>query len=289
MQLAAARASGNARRYSLVAGIQAALLASFCLALVVGLRKGLPGYVVGVLSAAVGAAAAGAFLSGHPPAWPSRWKSLLKPALQFGLPLVLVNVSGWAIAALDRFLVNAYLGLDATGTYGLAYRLGSLANPLLIVPFAAMFPPVLFARMARSGQGAATRLLRQAHLGMVVVSVTIAGGITLGTPILLRIFGGGAYLTAGPTLRWIAWGFVGYASYYVSTNVFALLRLTGWTAIVTFIALALNVVGNVLLIPRYGIEGAGMTSCISNLALAALTVLLARWVTRRAALRAAAG
>jgi len=283
IQLATARASANAHRYFLVAGSHGAALVCSVIALLTCLKLGLEGYISAAVVAGGCGAVVGARISGHSPAWPAGWGTYLRPTLAFGVPLVAVNLTGWGVSAIDRYLVNGFLGLDATGTYGLAYRLGSLAKPLLLVPFAAMFPPILFKRMAETGFDDAASLVRRAHLAVVGVVALIAALISVATGPLLLVFGGTAYLDAAPTLRWVAWGFVGYASYYVMTNIFALLRATGLIALLTSGALVVNVAINTLLIPRYGVAGAGIASCLTYAGLAIATQGLARAAAGRMA------
>lgn len=287
IQLATARASAQARRYAAVGVFQAAMLVVLSLTLVVGLRLGLTGYVLAALGAAVLGTVGGILMAGTAPVWPSHWRASLAPALAFGMPLVAVNLSGWAMGALDRYLVNALLGIEATATYGLAYKVGSLANPLLIVPITAVFPPVLFRRMSTNGISGALPLLLRVHRWVILAGAGFAVGVTLAAKPLIRFFGSTRYLAGVPTVGWIAFGFLAFASYTIMSNYFALQRNTRRIAVLVAISLAANVVGNLVLIPRYGIRGSAMALFVSYSLLASLAYLQARR-SMRAELRDAA-
>lgn len=286
IQLATARASAGATRYAGMALLQAGVLVLLSLALVVELRLGLTGYAVAALGSALIGTVVGILLSGTVPAWPSQWRRTLQPALAFGVPLIAVNLSGWAMGALDRYLVHEMLGITATATYGLAYKVGSLANPLVIVPITAMFPPLLFRRMSSAGPSEALPLLLRVHRWVLLVAGTFSAVVAVAAEALVRFFGSTKYLAGVPTVGWIAFGFLAFASYTVMGNYFALQRETRRIAVLVALSLGVNVLGNLALIPRYGIRGSGMALCASYTLLAGLTYLQARR-SMRAHMRAA--
>jgi len=139
-----------------------------------------------------------------------------------------------------------------------------------------MLPPVLFQRMGADGNREAFPFLLRAHRWIVAVAAAMAAVVTvLATP-LIRLFGGAKYLSAASTVGWIAWAFAAFASYTVMSNYFALRRDTRALAGLVLASVLVNLVLNVLLIPRLGIQGSGIALFISYAALAAVTYFPAR-------------
>jgi O-antigen/teichoic acid export membrane protein len=281
LQQAAARASTDAARFALLAAVQSFLLAALSVLLVGLLRLEVTGFLLASMLAALGGAIVGWISPQDRPRITRRWRSLLPGALAYGLPLIVVNVSGWALWLIDRYLVNSLLGLEATGLYGLATRLGSVASLLVLVPLSTLFPPYLFKRKAADGFDSAVGLVRRVHSGIVAGVAAIALVLTLTAEPLLRLVGGPEYVVAAPALGWIAWGTVGYASVQVLGNYHALVRRTGVVATLTVIAAAIKVAAAIVLLPRMGIVGAGVASFVSHAVLALGMGLTGYWLTRR--------
>ena len=281
LQQAAARASTNAVRFALLAAIQSVLLAALSVLLVGVLRMEVPGFLLASLLAALGGALAGWLSREDRPRITRRWRTLLPAALAYGLPLIVVNVSGWALWLIDRYLVSSLLGLEAAGRYGLATRLGSIASLLVLVPLSILFPPYLFKRKATDGFDSAVGLVHRVHLGIVGGVAAMALLLTVASAPLLRLVGGPEYVGAAPALAWIAWSTVGYASVQVLGNYHALVRRTGIVAALTVAAAGVKIVSAILLLPGRGIVGAGIASFVSHILLALGMGLTGYSLTRR--------
>lgn len=263
LQQAAARASGNAARFASLAAIQSGLLVLLVVLLLVVRHLGIRGFLLASLGAALGGTTAGLLVRRDRPRLPDDWQRFLGPALAYGLPLVAVNVSGWGLGLVDRYLVNSYLGLEATGLYGVAARLGGVTNLLIVLPLGALLPPMVFQRHTNEGLGPAARLVSRFHRGTLVLVVLAATLLTLLAAPLIRLVTGAQYLAAAPALRWIAWGAAAHASVQVLGNLHAMLRRTGVIALLTVAAAAIKISATLLLLPRMGLEGAGLASFIS--------------------------
>jgi O-antigen/teichoic acid export membrane protein len=288
LQQAAARASTNALRFALLAGVQSLLLAGLSVLLVGFLQLGVPGFLLASLLAALGGTATGLLHREDRPRFTRRWRTLLPRALSYGLPLVVVNVSGWALWLVDRYLVNSLMGLEATGYYGLATRLGSVASLLVVMPLSTLFPPFLFKRHAAQGLRAALALLHRVHLGVTATVALLALLLTLGAVPLIRLIGGPPYVEAAPALVWIAWSTVAYASVQVMGNLHALVRRTGVVAMLTVAAAGIKIITALILIPRMGIVGGGVAAFISHALLALGMGMTGYWLTRNAGVPAPA-
>ena len=281
LQQAAARASGNARRFALVAAAQAVVLAVSAVLLVGILRLGVPGYLLASITAALGGTLTGLAAPQDRPRLTAAWRRMLTRALAYGAPLVAVNASGWALGLIDRYLVNSIMGIEATGQYGMATRLGSIANLIILVPLSALLPPTVFQRQAREGTPAAAALVYRVHLGAVIAVGAMALALSLSATPLLQLVGGSDYVTAAPALVWLAWSAVAFTSVQILGNLHAMFRRTGIVAALTLAAAMVKVAATVVLLPRIGLEGAGIASFIAYGALACAIALTGRRLARR--------
>lgn len=167
----------------------------------------------------------------------------------------------------DLFLVNAFVGVTATGVYSVAT---SVAETLWYIP--AALGVVIFSRVAAAGMEAAP-------LTSAVTRVTLAFGLVVGAlavvlaPIGVELLYGPTFRDAGPALQLLLPGIVAYGVVSVLSQFLLAAGAPGRSTLVLLAGLTLNLAANALLIPRLGIIGAAMASSISYTVTALLMLL----------------
>ncbi|MEQ1804155.1 MAG: oligosaccharide flippase family protein [Burkholderiaceae bacterium] len=181
-----------------------------------------------------------------------------------GLKLHLNAVGAFLISGMDVLMVGHFRGPAETGLYQLSVQLTLM---LLIVPQAAAM--VVYGAVSRSGARDGwpvhRRLLWQTLLLMVVVGA-IAG---VAAPWWLPMLAGVQFLPAIEIFRWQLLGIVGSTFSIVMAPQW-IARGYFWQASTLTVAVGVaNFVGNLLLIPRFGMHGAVW----SSLACSALAIV----------------
>jgi O-antigen/teichoic acid export membrane protein len=214
-----------------------------------------------VTGAAIAVAAQrGGFFSLRPSA------SVLRAELAFGSRAVPGALAERLQFRADSFVVNLFLGVRSTGIYsvtsGLAETLWYVPNALGIVMFSRAVDP-----RADAARVAAT-------LTRAAVAVTLAATIpafVLG-PYFVRFLYGSEFADAGVALRFILPGIVAYSIVAILTRFLSGRGRPGTTTLILGTGLAVNVVANLILVPRLGINGAALASSISYSITALLTL-----------------
>jgi O-antigen/teichoic acid export membrane protein len=166
----------------------------------------------------------------------------------------------------DAFLVNAFLGVRATGIYSVT---SGLAEMLWYIPNA--LGVVMFSRAVDPGADAG-RIAAVLTRTTIAVTALLAIPMFFIGPYLVRFFYGPAFADAGVALRWILPGVVAYSAVAVLTRYVTGRGRPGTTTWIMVAGLGVNIAANVALIPRLGINGAALSSSISYGLTAALTV-----------------
>ncbi len=168
----------------------------------------------------------------------------------------------------DTFLVNAIIGIRATGIYsvtsGLAETLWYIPNALGIVMFSRAVDP-------HSDAGRVAAVLTRTTIA--VTAVTALPIFLLG-PYLVRLVYGVQFTDAGVALRYILPGVVAYSAVAVLTRYITGRGRPATTTAIMLIGLAINIGSNLLLIPRLGINGAALSSSISYGLTALMTLVV---------------
>lgn len=63
----------------------------------------------------------------------------LKVILKYGIGLLPGNASSWIYTLIDRYFINAMMGLQQVAIYSMGYKIGMLMEPILLAPFISVF------------------------------------------------------------------------------------------------------------------------------------------------------
>lgn len=200
------------------------------------------------------------------------WKALMAA----GLPLAASALMIELYTSLDRLMLEGLRTTEEAGLYFGAYKVLSLA----IVP-AAVLTPAFFASLAepvgdREAMRASGRSFARALLTFGV-PVAIAGPVLAGGAIVL--VNGATFAVAGPALAILLVNAgVIHANTALGTPLMAwdLQRPYMWTVVAGGVA---NVILNVVLIPRFGIEGAAAATLASEMVVGAGLLVVYRRAT----------
>lgn len=200
---------------------------------------------------------------------------LLAEELSFGSRAIIGTIAERLQFRSDAFLVNLLVGVRATGIYsvtsGLAETLWYIPNSLGTVMFSRAVDP-------KSDAGRIASVLTRTTLA--VAFVTAVPAFIFG-PRLVRFFYGSRFSDAGVALRLILPGVVAYSVVAVLSRYMVGRGRPGTGTLILFAGLATNVVSNLLLIPRFGINGAAASSSISYILTAGLTLVAFRRLSGR--------
>lgn len=211
---------------------------------------------------------------------PELWRRLPAEALPIGLFLLILNLYN----RVDTVILGRMAGDYATGLYGSAYPLyEGLTYPAAVI--SAVLAPRL-SRLWSTGGPEYGRLVRNGLVGSAALAIVAAAVAWPLAGIALRIFGEG-FEPAATSLRWLL---IGLPFIYVIW-VLHPLAIAGHhnrtLLTVTGIGTVINIVLNLVLIPRYSYNGSAAATVISEgLALAMLLYGL-RSALRRAPVEAA--
>lgn len=185
-------------------------------------------------------------------------REFLREAVRYSRAGYMTNWLHYMNLRLDQFLVNAWVGSAPLGQYAVAV---SLSEALWQLP--ASVSAVLFARVAatdRSGQRVSTaqvcRLTLALMTGLVVPAAIAAQPLVI-------LFYGSAYEGSLPTLYALLPGTVALVIPNVIGGYMAGRGTPHYTTYGAGIALVATLLGDLFLIPRYGIVGAGAASSLA--------------------------
>lgn len=189
------------------------------------------------------------------------WKILLYQAIPFSLLTIFSTVSFRIDAVFLSLLVNN----TAVGLYSAAYK---LLEALLVVPYTfsiAVLP--IFSRFFISSENALELSYRKTVKFLMILGIPIAFGTTILANRIILVFLGNGYADSVFILQILIWAipflFLTYILkiFLVSVNKqYAILKLT-------IITMLINIISNLILIPKYSYIGASIATVITEFTL----------------------
>lgn len=199
----------------------------------------------------------------------------LPRALKYGLPLIPHFAAHWTLSISDRAILERFVGLGSVGLYSLAYQFGTVLQLLLTSVNQALTPAFSRAARDRSEFAMLGRLTTYYYFAVAVLGLVIA----LTAKDVIMLVTPPAYHEAGALVPYIVLGVVAMGFYFIPMN--ALSMTAGKTNFIPFITItagALNLILNVILVPRFGPLAAAIDTAVGYGLLAVLTTLYARSV-----------
>ncbi|HEV2082786.1 MAG TPA: lipopolysaccharide biosynthesis protein [Brevundimonas sp.] len=220
---------------------------------------------------------------------PGEWRkgrgARLEPARMrayaaYGYPIAASLALTVVLASTDRFLLAAFLDEAAVGAYHAGYSIANRTLDVLFLWLGAAGQPALVMALERGGRDRLTIAAREQLSTFLLIGLPAAAGVALVAQPLADVLIGEDLRAAAVTVTpWIALSALlyGLTAYYFG-QAFTLGRKT--TALLGAMAVpaVLNVVLNVILVPRFGLIGAAWATAASFGAGLIATLVLGRRV-----------
>lgn len=186
-------------------------------------------------------------------------------------PLMLSTIAWSIYMKIDQVMIKNMIGNEQNGIYAVAAKLSEFWYFIPSTIAGSVFPAIINAK--KTSKELYEKRLSKLYSLMFYLSFGIALFIAIFAHLIIYILFGNAYIGAVTTLRIYIWA--GIAVSIGSTLLYYLIaeNLTRINAIATAIGALVNIIINLLLIPKYGINGAAFASFISYTSVTIATLL----------------
>ena len=197
----------------------------------------------------------------------------IKPILKYSVPFVLSGIIGVLMVNLTLYLIRIYSSLGEVGLYGLAMKFAMILRFVVSEPFQRSYGSFRFSVIKQEN---AKEIQAQVVHYYIIVASIIALGIALFTPDVLHMMAANEYWGAAIITPIILLAFLFSGIRYCFETGILYKKKTSYIFFMSIISLIVSVVGNVLLIPIWGVYGAAFTLMIVNMLLVVMTFMLSQ-------------
>jgi O-antigen/teichoic acid export membrane protein len=200
------------------------------------------------------------------------WK-VFKNLFLFGVPLMPTQLAGWILGGSNRFFLQRFLSLDDVGVFTLGYRLGFLINMLIVMPFSVAWAPFMYT-VAKSDKAKEiySRLMTFFTSGIIMMGI----GLCIFSKEIVQILAPPAYSKAYQVVPFVVFSYCLYGMYFILTAGLNIQKKTYFFPMIVGFSAVANLLLNYLMIPTYGILGAGISMLLSYLLMSFLTFVFSQ-------------
>jgi O-antigen/teichoic acid export membrane protein len=187
--------------------------------------------------------------------------ALLRRLFRFGLPTMPAEVSLYALNFVDRLIIARSLGLKEVGLYSLGVKFAQVVN-VLVRGFQLAWPPLAY---SIRDDGEARRVYATVVTLFVAGCSFVVAGMWLFAPWIVRALAAPKFFDSYEVIGLITAAVTLYALYLVLVVILGRTGRTEFNLPAALAALVVNVVLNLLLVPRLEIVGAALALVASYL------------------------
>jgi O-antigen/teichoic acid export membrane protein len=179
----------------------------------------------------------------------------------FGVPYIGSLIFTWILAISDRYFVEYFRGPTEVGIYSAAYTLGSYPIGFISGILVLALVPIVYDTWEKKSETAVQELMSYLVKYYLVLCLPLMFGLTALSAEFMRLLGS-RYTSGEIIIPWIAVGSfaLGLSMFYQGLE---LHKKTKIVLLLTLIAGIGNAFLNLILVPLYGMYGAGISTALS--------------------------
>lgn len=191
----------------------------------------------------------------------SKLKRLQIDMLKFSIPLISNTISWWIMNVSDRFIINKYMGTSANGIYAVSNKLPSIVVMINYIFYLAWQESAITEYKSEDKSKFYTTMFK-VYMTLQFTAVII---LISYTPLMLKILVSSKFYEAYKYTPYLYMGalFYGFSSFY--GVIYDGAKDTKSAAYTAIIGALFNVVFNIFMIPKWGIQAASFSTMIAFL------------------------
>ncbi len=254
------------REYALVGLITSVMTIIPTIVLVLFLKQGANGVIAGQMIGNISGSCLAVYLGRRSYAFRINWDKL-RTMLAFSIPLVPSNVGSLVMVYINRVAINSLMSLADVGIYGVAYRVTSIIE-VIMMGFRTALPPLIYDNADKEETpGEIVRIFNY----FASFSLLFILFLSLFSDEIVHIFTHPAYYEAARIIPVMASAYA-FGQIKIFSLGWAIVKKPKKFAIINILGAVLAIILNYLLIPYMGILGAAWASLITN-AVAAVALI----------------
>jgi len=207
-------------------------------------------------------------------------KELIEKAFWYGFPLMLLELSGNLLAYGDRFIIKYYMAISDVAIYSVGYNLAMYMANIFVTPINNALQVEYIDIWTKHGKDKTEEYLSKTCKGIMYFGVIFCVVMILNFKYVIIFFASSKYIESVKIAPYVITSVMMYSLYPVFGAGIFISKTTKNLFYCVVIALIINILANIVLIPRMGILGAAIATFVANTLAASLIYLISRKIIR---------
>ncbi len=173
------------------------------------------------------------------------------------------EMSGIILAVGDRYVIHGMIGATALGLYSAAYNLCTYVQSTFVASVGQAVMPLYIQIWDQKGPEETAAFVARSLRNYIIFAAPVIAGLASVGPQLLPSLASQRYASGAAILPWVIGGMVLEGANAMLAAGLFIHRKTRHIGAVVFSAAIINLVLNVILVPRIGIKGAAVATLVS--------------------------
>ena len=200
--------------------------------------------------------------------------SFLKEAISYSFPLIWMELSNMILNFGDRYLLQYYNGSESVGLYSAAYNVCNLSQSVLSVPLRLAVIPMYMSIWNKSGKDETKGFLDRILDYYIMIAVPVIIGLSWFGDEFVKLIATSKYLDAVVIIPIIILPLVVFGGNVIFAAGLRIYKKTGILMYISLLAGLINIILNIIFIPKFGMLGAAYATFISYFILVVSTVII---------------
>lgn len=196
--------------------------------------------------------------------------------VRFGVPMIFVTIMAEILTAADRYMVQIIKGSYQVGLYSVVYNLVSSLEQVMASIIMLGATPVIMKVFEREGEEATVTLISKLTRYFLILLFPVVLAVWVLQTRVISVIASPKYMPATAAVLPLVFGIFLNNLYWLPGLSFQIKKRTQAWLVPTCVAAGLNIGLNLLLIPRYGFEGAAWATLISYVVCFVLVTAMSR-------------
>lgn len=205
-------------------------------------------------------------------------RSIITGAIAYGAPLAIAGAAHLFLSYGDRLVIERLLGLDAVATYSVPYDIAERLGDVLLFPAQLAVVPIIFRLWAEQGREATAQFVSRVLTYMIAVLIPVAALYLIFSREVIVLLASSKYEESAALTPYIFPGVLLGSLNFIVVVGHTIQKNTGRLALNVAVVAVLNVLLNLLLIPRWQLVGAALATTIAYATLVAANYAQSRSV-----------
>lgn len=198
-------------------------------------------------------------------------KALMKKIISFGLPLIPTSIMMWLLNSMDKIALRKWAGFETIGLYSAAFKIVSVIS-IIQVSFSTFWAPTSFRWYEE--KVSYKKFEKVSNKLDSVLSLVFAFVVLFRNQIIMIL--SPEYKNAVVIVPFLLFYPVMYTLSESTTMGINFSRKTYYNILVTAVAGGANIIGNIMLVPKYGALGASVSTGLSYIIFFWMRTLISR-------------